>query len=43
MIFMYMPHSWKYYVVGIKFGGKVPNHLCKNIGRYKFGGSERDR
>ena len=29
--------------MGIKFGGWAPNHDYKNIGRFKFGGSVRDR
>ena len=29
--------------MGIKFGGWAPNHHCKNIGRFEFGSSVRDR
>ena len=28
--------------MGIKFGGWALNRHCKNIGRFKFGGSVRD-
>ena len=28
--------------MGIKFGGWALNRDCKNIGRFKFGGSVRD-
>ena len=30
-------------MVEIKFGSWAPNHHCKNIGRFKFGGLVRDR
>ena len=30
-------------LTGIKFGSWVPNFRCKNTGRFKFGGSVRDR
>ena len=30
-------------MVGIKFGGWVPNSHCKNIGGFKFGSLVRDR
>ena len=37
----YIPHSQKI-LVGIKFGGWIPDRNCKSIGRFKFGSSVWD-